>query len=105
MIEGLKIDIPVDELREVLEGRQKYHEEKARWYAAREGDLKSGGAEFQEGYTSANPLGNLAQKRREHEGRAVFFRVLATHLIPGETYRLDEGDLTRIELSHHYFGA
>lgn len=98
MIEGLKLDFSTEQLQGHLRGKISYHREKARWYASRIADLKSGGVQQPEHGVSNDPVQSLDRSRRSHHERAELFQVMYDHLIPNETYRLSETDLVKLEL-------
>ena len=102
MIEGLKLDFTSKQLQEHIAGRRQHHDGKQAWYAQQIASLKAGGMR-QESPTS-DPMDSLERSRKMHETKAELFKVMADHVIPNETYRLSESDLTRLELiSGHYF--
>jgi hypothetical protein len=45
----------------------------------------------------------MGRSECSHREKAAFFSFLAEHLIPGETYRLTEDDLARLEFVSRYF--
>ena len=101
MIEGLKIEIPTEELRAHIEGRARHHREKAEWYEGQVRNLRAGG--LSEHHVSNDPVSSLERSEDSHRERAAFFSFLAEHLIEGETYRLTEDDLARLEFVSRYF--
>ena len=44
------------------------------------------------------PWRHFAPRTKKHKQRRDFFGVIADHLVEDETYRLSEGDLTRLEI-------
>ena len=40
---------------------------------------------------------------KEHEDKYGYFMFMAEHLVPDETYRLSESDLSRLEIAARYF--
>lgn len=99
MIEGIRIDLSTAELREHLQQRVEFHAEKAKWYADRAQELKDVGSENK----SNDPASSLRASAKDHENRRAFFAFVASHLIPDETYRLEESDFIRLEFSSRYF--
>lgn len=102
MIEGIKIDVSSDELRDHLQARANYHDDKQAFYSTQAQSLKDGGIRS-EAAVSNDPVNSLEQSARSHGEREAFFRFLAEHLVDDETYRLSEQDLTRIEIVSRYF--
>jgi hypothetical protein len=101
MIEGLKIEIPTEELRQHIEGRSEHHRDKAEWYGGQVRSLRAGG--LAESHVSNDPVSSLERSELNHRDKAAFFAFLADHLIEGETYRLTEDDLARLEFISRYF--
>jgi hypothetical protein len=102
MIEGLKIEIPTRELREHIEARAQYHRDKAEWYAGQVSNLRAGGLAEQR-HMSNDPVSSLERSEQDHREKCAFFSFLAEHLIPDETYRLTEADLSRLEFISRYY--
>lgn len=104
MIEGIKIDMTTDELRKHVEERAAFHGKKADWYASRAADLQGGIAEHGNLSNHSNdPVSSLVNSSKTHQERATFFKVIADHLVPDETYRLSQQDLAQLELFSRYF--
>lgn len=101
MIEGVKIDIPSDELKSHLTGRVEYHKGKERFYRNQAQVLKDGGAGTIA--MSNDPVSSLQGSQRQHSQQAAFFQFMAEHIVPDETYRLSESDFSRLEFSSRYF--
>ena len=97
MIEGLKVEVKSAELVEHLERRAHYHEAKKTFYERQAASLAEGAASNPG--ASNDPVTSLKQSATNHSNRAAFFSFLADHVVPKETYRLDEADLMRIELA------
>ena len=102
MIEGLKIDIEADELKAHLDSRAEYHEGKAKFYGEQVASLKAGGVGAVA--QSNDPVSSLQSSAKQHKDRAGFYRFMSEHIILGETYRLDESDLGRLEIVARYYG-
>ena len=105
MIEGIKIEMTTTELKTHVVERVKFHKGKAVWYAKQATNLRAGRSD---GMMSASnmtndPVTSLVRSREEHEKRATYFALVAKHLIPNETYRLSESDLSRLEFASQYF--
>lgn len=102
MIEGIKIDVTSEELKKHILNRASDHKVKAAGYTVKVNALAESGIEDQPG-TSVDPIRQLRHKIKEHENKAAFFFFMAEHLVEDETYRLDEGDLSRLEIAALYF--
>jgi hypothetical protein len=102
MIEGLKIEISSAELTDHISARAEFHEGKAAFYDEQVSALKAGGVGAIA--QSNDPVSSLQGSARQHMERSAFFRFMAEHLIPDETYRLDESDLGRLEIVSRYYG-
>lgn len=102
MIEGLKIEIGSAELGEHITTRASFHEGKAKFYTEQVTNLKAGG--IREQAMSNDPVSSLEASAKQHRERGAFFRFMAEHLIPDETYQLDESDLGRLEIVSRYYG-
>jgi hypothetical protein len=104
MIEGIKIELTSDELRSHVQSRVDFHRAKCDFYAKQAASLRAGQEENAATYNASNnPVASLQQSEASHRERATYFKILADHLIPGETYRLSDTDLTRLELFSRYF--
>lgn len=102
MIEGLKFDVTSGELASHLAGRIDHHRERQEFYREKASALASGGAEGQE-YTGGDPVRSLRESANKHANRADLFEFLQDHIIPSEKYRLEESDLTQLEILSRYF--
>lgn len=97
MIEGIKIEMPTQVLREHMLTRIAFHKEKQAFYEKQSTQLKEGGLGPQN--QSNDPVSSLEASGRRHAARAGFFEVLRDGLVEGETYRLDENDLEKLEIT------
>jgi hypothetical protein len=103
MIEGLYFDIEYDELKKHLEDKVFHHNSRTTWYQQRITDLKAGGVESDAQVSGGSPISNLENQAKSHKQRADLFAFMADHLIEGETYRLSENELIKVELISRYF--
>ena len=97
MIEGLRFDVTSEELKVHLEKKLRHHRERVAFYKDKAQALQAGGAE-PAGYTGGDPVQSLREKAAQHQNRVELFDFLRGHLIPGETYRLEENDLLKLEI-------
>jgi hypothetical protein len=103
VIEGLKLDVPAEELAQRLSGLIAWHESRASGCDGRLqrlGEIKN---EVQNIDGHLDDLGwdggydrlsdALGRKRTHHRERAFVLEFLRDHLVAGEVYRLDAEDL------------
>lgn len=113
MIDGIKLQLSTQELKELIVKRVEYHQKKHDWAAQKVKEIEPELGELddeagrQGKYTNSlgngNPVSAFKQQAKHHGDRVTYFKFLAEHLIPNETYVLEEDDLRRIEvLSQHY---
>jgi hypothetical protein len=100
VIEGVRIELSSEELRQTFVDRASWHYERAMFYEDQVDSLRRGGVNAS-GVTN-DPVSSLENSARQHKDRQAYFTFLAAHLIPDETYRLSEQDLTRLELLARY---
>ena len=100
MIEGLKIDVTSAEIRTMLEDRAQTHRKKVEEYQKKVDTLA---AMAQEAGATNSTLSAVGSKLREHRSHAMYFEFAASHVIPGEIYRLSDDDLTRLEVMDRYW--
>lgn len=103
MIQGLKFDVTTDELAGHLQAKITHHEERVAFYTDKAKALDRGGAEAAN-FSGGDPVRALQQKAGEHQNRVDLFRFIREHLIPNETYRLDEQDLLKLEIVSRGYG-
>lgn len=102
MIEGIKLDFTTDELASHLRGRIEHHKERQAFYKERAALLKGSEDAVQPNYSNAvrgNPVDQMESSATKHENIFKTFEIILSHLIPNETYRLEEDDLTRLEFT------
>jgi hypothetical protein len=78
-IQGLKLQMASDELVTTLNSRIEYH---GKFSNSRVGSA----------------VDNLAQQRDHHQDRVTLFKFMVAHVIPNETFVLDENDLRKLEV-------
>jgi len=98
MIEGIKIELDANELRQIVTARAAHHQKRATWYAEQIAALCAGGVSE---HGSVNPVSSLRNREAEHRQRAALLRFVADHVIAGEVYRLSQQELSRFELVEH----
>lgn len=112
MIQGFQVDVHSAELVERLDGRIAHHRSRAASYEAQLGRLAEVQTDaddeddpvraFRQG---GSPREGLERKFREHRDRVAFLSFLREHVVPTETYRLDEGDLRTLEIVPGHLGG
>ncbi len=107
MIEGLKLTMTSAELKKTLESRVEYHQGRVAWLTVEIKRLEPELAKFTEqsleiekyvSNSSNNGLDTFKSQLRHHTDRATVFKFMAEHIIPNETYLLEEEDLRRLEV-------
>lgn len=102
IITGLHIDVSSDELKGLLIGRLKHHNDKVAFYEKQLGEMRKVDAaltaEAQEmGKSSTRgPLESLETAVKKHKDQMVYYKFMSEHVIVGATYRLDESALLRL---------
>jgi hypothetical protein len=102
MIEGLKLDISSEELKNHLSKKIAHHKERERFYAEQVASLTKGGVQ-PTNYSGGDPVRALKEKEERHTSRAELLTFLRDHLIPDQTYRLTEQDLVSIEIVSRFW--
>ena len=101
MIDGIKIQLKSEELKQHLLDKVKYHQNKNSFYEDQVNALKSGGIKSEA--VTNDPVSSLEQSAKKHKGKAEYFQFLADHLVADEIYQLSENDLTKLEIISYYF--
>lgn len=105
MIQGLFIDVPSTELKAMLEGRLKYHQDKVTMYRGQLEGLEKLEAGLDEearrmGKTStATPKDSMQQAIKKHSDQVVYYKFMSEHVVPNEVYRLGDNELARLGIS------
>lgn len=97
MIEGFKLDFTGEELKDHVAKKVQYHLERAAFYDQQAKQLAAGGAQPAQ-FTGGDPIRALQEQGKTHARRSEFFDVLTKHIVRGETYRLSEDDLIKLEI-------
>lgn len=108
MITGIKLQLSSTELSELAMSRVEYHGKKAEFFQSKAKEIAPAIEEFDEeaqqggkymsGRNNDDPAQSLLSKAAHHRNRATYFKFLSQHVVPNETYILDENDLKRIEV-------
>ena len=120
MIEGIRFEVPSDELANIFRERARYHKERGAQQAEELPRLKKiiDGlklpAHMNEGgmpgitygnsqYAGRDPVADLESRIASHKTAAMKAEFYAAHVVRGEVYRLQSQDLAIIGLSveHH----
>ncbi len=100
MIKGIEIEISAADLQKHLSERANYHAGKEEFYKGQVASLQKGMTENQN--VSNDPISSLKRSAESHGNKRAFFQFIADHIITGETYRLNEEDLARMEVYSKY---
>ncbi len=95
MIEGLKVTIPAEDLRELCLSAARYHAERAAAYRLQVDSLKLAQVEPMN-YTNGNPIETLTERLDEHEDAETEMNFLAKYLRAGEDYLLDRSEVAEL---------
>jgi len=96
VVDGLKILISGEELRQHLAEKAGMHQEKADLYRGQIGSIEAIGDDLSN--QSMDPRRQLLDKERSHRQRAQLFDFMATHIVVTASYMLNEQDLMRVEI-------
>ncbi len=95
MIEGLKVDVKAEELREMLTKRADEVAKKAVLFETKGGEMQSAMANFEDeeglGLTAGNadPVKSAKRLAQGYRSEERNLRFVAAHLVDGEVYRID----------------
>lgn len=105
MIEGIKLEIPSEEMKTLIKSRIPHHEAKAKFYDEQASKLKeimkaTDGEAVQGGNNNSltNNTGGLESSAKTHKDKVKFFKFMHDHIIPNEQYRLQHNDLVHLEI-------
>jgi hypothetical protein len=98
MIEGLKVTIVGNELRELCAKRADHHRDRSKVYGEQIAMMEKNEVEGMN-YTGGDPKRALADKQTEHESQAGEMDFIAAHLVADEQYLLDSQALVRLGIA------
>lgn len=102
MIEGLHADVTGTELKTMLEGRKKYHEDKRAFYERQRIEIEKAERALADEAKSMgkthtrSPLEAVDDALRKHDAQIIYYTFMAAHVNLSETYRLSDHDLVRL---------
>lgn len=103
MIEGLEFDVKASEMKVHLYTRVEHHDKKAKWHSDKAEEIGQGFTEDETRHKMSNSISNPKEQfvasARRHRAKASLFRFMAAHVVEGETYRLGESDLNKLEFT------
>ena len=99
MIEGLKVTIDGNELRELCAKRANHHRDRAEVYARQIQSMEESKIEGMQ-YTSSDPQKALNDKKAQHEFEAEELTFIADHLSITEQYLLDREALYKLGIAN-----
>lgn len=109
MIEGLHCDVEGKELKALLGGRLDYHTDRLKSYETQLDQMRTMNKNLEEearqiGKTSTrSPIESLEEAIKRHQNQCIYYKFMAEHVVPSETYRLSEQDLYRLGISPDRF--
>jgi hypothetical protein len=96
-IDGLFVQMSGEDLAQHLFERSLHHNNRAATYAVQADSLEDS-QDIDDTTLSNNPVQSLRQSQSHHQSRAEYFAFMSERVTPGATYKLSDGDLTRLEL-------
>jgi len=108
MIEGLQIDVPAPELKQLLIDRLNYHQHKVEAFEKQLAAFEKLHIGLDEEalaigkVSNSSPQQGIEQAIKRHRDQCVYYRFVSEHIVPHETYRLAEGDLVRLGIQDRY---
>lgn len=97
VIKGVPLDFSGTELISHLLKQAKHHEERAVFYHSKIEEFESMGYK-DENISGGDVMKRLTDKVNQHTEQAQHFGVMADHIRPDATYRLDRQDLVFVGL-------
>jgi hypothetical protein len=102
MIDGFKVDVTADELRQHLEARIRYHRSRADECHSKLQRLQTLDAHIDEeeevfDMCGASRMHSLERMAGRHESREAFLTFARNHIVATEIYRLSEADMRLLE--------
>lgn len=102
LIIGLHVDVPGAELKDLLDGRLRHHEQRLTGYQKQFEDMRKLTQELDEEAAKItktsmrSPLESIEEAIRKHQNQMVYYRFMASHVNIQAIYRLSEADLVRL---------
>jgi hypothetical protein len=100
LIVGLHIDVPGPEMKEIFEGRLRYHKEKVATLEGQIERLRKIDAELADEAENIGKVSNsstmaqsLEAQLKKHRDQAVYYTFMVKHVVTGATYRLSQHEL------------
>lgn len=97
VIEGAKLDIPGEDLKDLLIQVSEYHDERCQKYRQQAADIEDGDAHVEE-YSGDNPVEQLQSRADTHENKAMTRSMQAAYLDESKTYRLTQRKVKKLGL-------
>ena len=98
MIEGLKVTIDGNELRDLCIKRAEHHRQRAKVYAEQKASMEANEV-GEMAYSNGDPKRVLKDKQEQHEAEAGELDFIAAHLVTREQYLLDSSALSKLGIS------
>ncbi len=99
MIEGLKVRISSQDLRDLLSVRVMHHTERAAFYReSMERFVAGTQGDAMPQMTGGNPIDGMRTKEGEHTNLAAQFKFIHDHIVTDDFYQLSDDDLFKLEI-------
>lgn len=99
MIEGLHVDVPTAEIKEAFRRRAEHHTERLAVHK-RQLELLMSAIDVSDRNlargSGRSPIDEQEAKVKEHADAIAYCTFMSDHLVPGEIYRLEEGEIYKL---------
>ena len=96
MIEGLKVTVNGDELKELALKQAAFHKERIAFYTKQLDAFNAIADQGRQNDSRQSPVDATKQKIKEHTVKADYIHFVSSHLVASEEYLLSESDLIQI---------
>lgn len=102
VVHGLQIDVPSEEMRELLQSRLTYHQHKVEAAQQQKSKLLAIDADLAKEadeigkFSNSSMANTIDQTIDKHKKEVVYFSFMVKHVIPNTAYRLAIDDLIRL---------
>ncbi len=108
IINGLHVDVPGAELKELMAARLKHHQEKAEFYEVQHKKMAEVDAEMAKEAAIHSKISNSAAETIEsalkrHQNNIIYYKFMVNHVNVGAIYRLTENELQRLGIQSSYY--
>lgn len=111
IIQGLNVDVPGQELKELMQERLGYHKHRIEVLKAKITKETEDDAEADEAAAEISKLSNagfaatLKEQVKKHQDQTVYYKFMVNHINMNAIYRLNESELQRLGIQtpqHRY---